>query len=364
MGLIKKIAGISLASAIVIGGTGAVANQGVKQMNAYAQEESNLLFEQDKVNQDMIFYGGDEGYLKMKGNVLRPFTEDKVKLYNHFNTGKKGPIKVGYDYTVNDEQIKQFQYTFDHLNDVFEVVNKNYQFSTGRFTEEESDIWVDFTSLMPPSGHDGTIIGAYVDWNFDAFNNSTIRSAKIHFNNSVNFATPELRYFMLHEMQHILFGSLDLDPFKQEGFSTYSAFDMNFIIRQISCAYESVEDYKNGVIKNIGGHWKNLLEITDKDGNPIGRPYLPLMTREEKNSFVSLLPIDASTIVALYGDSSKPENKQAYLKLLNDILEKNRKVFDIDHSVYYEHSTKYTSQPYYDDDYTLPKPEDEEGLGM
>lgn len=364
MSVLKKILGFSLAASIVTGGT-LYTNASVKAVDNYVQNEENLIFEEDKVNQEMLYFGGDEGYIKVKNKMINSMTDKKINLYNHFDTGRDDDIKVGFDYTVTDDQITQFNYTFDHLNDVFAVVNPKYKFSTGRYTKAESDIYVDFTTVMPKAKGEGKIIGAYVDWDFDALNKSTIKSAKIHFNKNINFATPELRYCMLHEVQHILFGTLDLDPALQEGFSTYSSFDMNFIIRQISCAYESVEDYHNGVIKSIGGHWSNMLEITDANGNPIGRPFLPLMTREEKNSFVSLLPIDASTLVALYGDTSKPENRIEYLRLLNDILKTNKKVFDIDHSLYYEGSTSYTSQPYYDTGYTLPTVEEaEEELGL
>lgn len=360
---IKKLLGFGLAASIVTGGVifGAdTTNKSIEAMNDYVQDENNMVFEEDKVNEDMVYYGGDEGYLEMKTNLVTPYVKDKVKLYNHFDPGHDGDIKVGFDKTVTDEQITQFNYTFDHLNYVFDVVNPDYKFATGRFSKKDCDIWVDF-SRVGIASEEGKVVGAYVDWDFDFYNPSVIRSAEIHFNKELNFNTPELRYIMLHEMQHILFASHDLESSKQEGFSTYSSFDMNFILKQISCAYESLEDYQNGTIRSMGGHWKPTFIIQDSNGNPIGRPFLPLMTREEKNSFVSLLPIDASTLVALYGDSSKPENRQAYLKLLHEILAKNKKVFDIDYSQFGENHWKVTEQPYYDTGYKLPEyTEDEE----
>ncbi|MBO5885072.1 MAG: hypothetical protein J6Q51_04675, partial [Clostridia bacterium] len=83
--------------------------------------------------------------------------------------------------------------------------------------------------------------------------------------------------------------------------------------------------------------------------------FLPLMTLEEKNSFVSMLPTDVSTLVALYGDSSTSENRKAYIDLLKEVLATNKKIFDIDYSQFGSLSSRVTEQPYYEDGFVLPE---------
>ena len=333
---------------------------GCQYNDAYAEYLENpavFVFEEQKVMNDIEYYGGDERYVENEDSFQDLFVKNDVELMNHFNTGKEGPIKVGYATNVSDEQAVQFDYTFKHLNDVFAVINPNYKFETGRFYESESDIFVEFEPMGRNTGSDGmyTTVGAYVDWKFDKDIDEVVRGATIRFNSSLDLAEPQLRYYMLHEMMHVLYGSKDVDWNKSPTFSVYNYCDVDFIIRQISNAYESKEDYENNVIKSLGGNWSTLFDIHDKDGNAIGRVFLPVMTREEKLSFVSLLPTDASTLVALYGDSSKEENRQAYLKLLHNILDTNKEVFDIDyteHTGYQDRNV--TEQPYYEDGYTLP----------
>ena len=355
----RKLIGLALTTLTTasVAGVGAVGVVSVQAMNQFQQNEENQIFEETKVKEDVDYYGGDQRYVDTKINIFTPFTENKTKYCNHLDPEHNGPIIVGYDKsTVSEATAEQFNHTFDHLNYLFNVINPNYKFETGYYDKDNCDIYVDFTK-MNLSSRDKmySAVGAYVDWKFDTKNTSVLESATIHFNNSINFATPELRYYMLHEMMHVLYGSNDVNWEKSPTFSVYNYCDVDFIIRQISCAYESIEDYKNGTIHSIGGHWKTMFDIVDSKGNSIGRPFLPLMTLEEKNSFVSMLPTDASTLVALYGDSSTTENRKAYIELLKEVLATNKKVFDIDYSQFGETSRKVTEQPYYDDDYTLPE---------
>lgn len=339
----------ALIGALIATTAGYVGVDKVNAMNTFQQNPENEIFEEDKVMEDVEYYGGDERYVRNKSDLLTVFTNDKTKYMTHLDTGHNAEIKVGYDQaTVTDEQIVQFNHTFNHLNYLFDTINPDYHFVTGRYSAKESDIYVDFKNLSYIKVDEGMIAGATTDWDFDFRNSSVIKGAKIHFNNQVELATPELRYFMAHEMMHVLYGSYDVNDMQSPTFSVYNYCDVSYIVGQISRAYESIDDYKNGVIKSIGGHWKDLLEGW-------GTPHLPVMTLEEKHSFVSLLPTDVSTLVAIYGDSSTIENKRAYLDLLNEVLATNKKIFDIDRTKYGEIDNNPTEQPYYDDDFTLPE---------
>ena len=80
------------------------------------------------------------------------------------------------------------------------------------------------------------------------------------------------------------------------------------------------------------------------------------MSLQEKNSFVSLFPTDVSTLISIYGDSSKIENQKAYINLLYKTLETNKKLFDINPAKYGEENTEETiSLPYYKPDFKLPE---------
>ena len=78
------------------------------------------------------------------------------------------------------------------------------------------------------------------------------------------------------------------------------------------------------------------------------------MTLEEKNSFVSMLPTDVSTLISIYGDSSKIENRIAYIDLLQETLAKNKKVFDINYSQFGLNATT-IEQAYYEEGFELPQ---------
>ena len=352
----KKIVAVALTSTLTLGSLTGCSN--INSIKQFKLDPDNIVFEEDKVMNDIEYYGGDERYVDTRFSFINMFSNNAKDYCNHFDTGREDDsIIVGYDKSsVTEEQAKQFDYTFDHLNYLFSVINPEYKFETGFYDEKNCDIFVDFKKLnLKSKDHMYSSVGAYIDREFDKVNRSVVKGAKIHFNNELNFATPQLRYYMLHEMMHALYGSNDVDWEKSPTFSVYNYCDVDFIIRQISCAYESIEDYKNGTIHSLGGNWTTLIQIFDSNGNAVGRTFLPLMTLEEKNSFVSMLPTDVSTLVALYGDSSTSENRKAYIDLLKEVLATNKKIFDIDYSQFGSLSSRVTEQPYYEDGFVLPE---------
>ncbi len=346
----RKLKGLlitSVVTASIVTSTIYSANT-VATLNNYQQNPQNQIFEKEKIIQDISYFGGDIRYIDDNFNIFNLLTKNKTDYCNHLKA-KNTEYIIGYDEsTVTPEVAKQFDYVIEHINYLFSIINPNYKFKTGFYSQKDCDIYIDFRNIPKLIfDNDSENIGAYVNLKFNNQNKSQVESAKIHFNKNMEFITPQLRYFLLHEMMHILYGSKDIDYTQSETFSIYNYNDINFIISQISWAFESVEDYKNSVYKPLD---PNIVQLYTSGL----KPFLPLLTVEEKNSFVSLLPTDVSTLIAIYGDSSKIENKKAYINLLNEILEKNKKVFDIDYSVYGENLPK-TSQYYYKDDFMLPE---------
>lgn len=253
-------------------------------------EQNNFIFENNKVNADIDYFGGDSRYVS---NIYNFFYFGQNNLYNHFNLGENRPIKVGFSEKITNEQKEQFDYCFNYLNQIFEIINPKYSFELKDCNQEkECDIFVDFQNIEQRNGLN---IGAHVNWKKNYFTNSCISSAKITFNSSLKLSNTQLRFYMLHEMMHILLGSSDINEKESETFSIYNYGDVAFIISQIENAYSSkAEIPTNGLII-----------------------HRPILTKEEKNSYVFLTPVDLATLIALYGDSSKAENKIKYIELLN-----------------------------------------------
>lgn len=349
----KKLLGAILAvvatSAVV---TGAIyTGKTVSEINNFQQDPSNKIFEKVKVEEALDYYGGDDRYIDSNFNLFNFLTKNKTEYCNHLDTNNNSSIIVGYDKaTISKDVATQFNYTINHINHLFSIINPNYKFKTGFYDEKQSDIFVSFKEIPSKIFKSNTSnVAAYVDWEFDNQNTSVLKSAKIYFNPKMQFVTPQLRYYLLHEMMHVLYGSLDVDSSKSPTFSVYNYSDVDYIIRQISWAYESVEDYKNNNFTPLD---ENLLPLNSISGS--FKPFLPLLTLEEKNSFVSMLPTDVSTLISIYGDSSKIENRIAYIDLLQETLAKNKKVFDIDYSQFGLNATT-IEQAYYEEGFELPQ---------
>ncbi len=323
----------------------------VNDLNEFQSDESNDIFKQSKVVENIDYYGGDMRYIDTNFNLFNVFTKEKTVYCSHLYTDGK-PIVVGYDAkTVSKEYATQFDYTFDHLNYLFNVINSDYKFVTGFYEKSKCDIYVDLKEI----NNDYKKIGAYVERKFDIKNPAIIKSATIHFNKDLNYGSPELRYYMLHEMMHVLYGSNDVDWTQSETFSLYNYCDVNYIVRQICCAYESIEDYKNNNHNCIKGHWIDMSGEHILENSNGFTSFYPLMTREQKNSFVSMLPTDVSTLISIYGDSSTVENRKKYVDLLQEILQLNKKIFDINYGVYNQPNLTVHEQPYYKSDFEFPE---------
>ena len=320
----------------------------VNDLNEFQSDESNDIFKQSKVVENIDYYGGDMRYIDTNFNLFNVFTKEKTVYCSHLYTDGK-PIVVGYDAkTVSKEYATQFDYTFDHLNYLFNVINSDYKFVTGFYEKSKCDIYVDLKEI----NNDYKKIGAYVERKFDIKNRAIIKSATIHFNKNLKYGSPELRYYMLHEMMHVLYGSNDVDYRTSPTFSVYNYNDVSYMVRQICCAYESLEDYKNHLHNCVGYHQEG-----DCGSFINSRYYYPLMTREQKNSFVSMLPTDVSTLISIYGDSSTIENRKKYLDLLEEVLNANKAIFDVNFGKYKEPANydNVSEQPYFKEDFELPE---------
>ncbi len=263
---------------------------GYGRVKAANYEKNNIIFKNNKVEEDIAYYGGDTRYIS---NIYNYFYFGKNNLYNHFNIGENRPIKVGFCKEISENQKEQFSYSFNYLNQIFSIINPKYSFVfVNSNSEKDCDIFVDYKILGKNNGKD---IGARTVWDSNWANNCCIDSAKIVFNSSIQLNNTQLRFYMLHEMMHVLLGSSDINEYESETFSLYNYGDVAFIISQIENAYASKDDIPT-------------------DGMYIQRP---ILTKEEKNSYVFLTPVDLSTLIALYGDSSNPVNKKLYIELLN-----------------------------------------------
>ncbi len=324
----------------------------VNTINNFQENPSNKIFERAKIERDLEYYGGDDRYIDSNFNLFNILSKNKTEYCNHLDTKNNSSIIVGYDKTtVSKDVATQFNYTIEHINYLFNIINPSYKFISGYYDEKQSDIFVSFKEIPLKIFKSNTSnVASYVDWDFDSKNTSVLKSAKIFFNCKKQFVTPQLRYYLLHEMMHVLYGSPDVDYTKSLTFSVYNYCDLDYIVKQIAWAYESVEDYKNNKLTPLD---KNILPYAN--GSNMLKPFLPLLTLEEKNSFVSLLPTDLSTLISIYGDSSKIENKKAYIELLQETLEKNKKIFDIDYSQFGLSWQAPIEQAYYEDDFELPQ---------
>ena len=331
--------------------------------------DTNPMYKEEKVQTDLTYYGGDDRYVATsiydrplpQPYYSSPFNNSKKnESVNHFDTGHNNNIKIGYSLNIDSNMTQQFNYVVDYLNEVFKVINPEYHFVTDiAHTAQDCDIFVTNKKINMDtvSETDEYNVGAATYLNHNKNTPTIIESARIEFNSKLEFSTPQLRYYMLHEMLHILYGSRDVNWKYSQTFSVYNYDDVYYTVSQICQAYESLEDYKNGTINNIGGKFVDDYNMKDKNGNIIEtKKSLPIMSLQEKNSFVSLFPTDVSTLISIYGDSSKIENQKAYINLLYKTLETNKKLFDINPAKYGEENTEETiSLPYYKPDFKLPE---------
>lgn len=255
---------------------------GTSKNNDYLAD--NQIFEVDKVEHSIDFYGGDERYIK---RTLNNFTLRKNIMYNHFNTDDNSCIKVGLSDQFSPQEKQQIQIFYDYLNSVFKVINPSYNFVVGDFSKKQSSIFVCKESLPQK-------IGAQCKCQKDTVINSRIEKATISINQNIKISNQAFKIYLAHEMMHALLGSPDIDFKQSNTFSVYNYDDCTFMIDQLENA---VEKQPNG--------WHIVY---------------PIMNEQEKNTFVSYTPVDIAALIAVYGKGGT-DNQKKYIELMKQTLD-------------------------------------------
>lgn len=311
---LKRVLCVLTSTALVGTYSGFLANELVYTSN-------NSIFSCDKVKDDLAYYGGDEGYIQETYSI----THFKNSLVRHLDTGHNDRIVVGYSANLTEEQKEQYDLFLNYLNDTFKVINPNYRFYTVEETVKNNcDIYIENCSFQERFSGEN-ITSAKVFYDCDLLNNSIIKGGTIYFNTDYYLNNVRERFTFAHEFFHILTGADDLSNNLTDSvsypMSVFAYMPNEHIISSINTSYDP--DERNSPFKNS----------------------LP-MDSEIKESWVSYMPIDLSALIAIYGDSSVEENRQAYLTLLNNKLDECLNLFTDENPFYYER-------------YTLPKPDSE-----
>lgn len=265
----------------------------------YATESEYLsrypIFGTQKVKDNLAYWGGDERYItQYNGDDYQ--TSD---LVYHF-TALNRPITVGIYKSFDENYKQQFKYVFDYLNDIFAVINPDYKFEISSKFIDLCDI-----RITPACLHedDKSIVAMATKPYTEDLSLYNIESADIKVNVKYKFSDAELRMILMHEMMHVLLCSRDINEHESQTTSLYNYNDIYCICRDIE-ANDSVP----------------------KD-------------------WVSLMPVDLSTFISLYGDSSTIENRTAYRTLIDKTLNECRSYLG--------------DQFWYKEGFTLPSPEEE-----
>ena len=276
---------------------------------------ANPIFAIEKVDEQLEYWGGDSRYVEQSYNK---FLFKNNSIYDHFYVGER-PAKVAYSAAISEAERENYNHVFEYLNSVFEVVNPKYKFEIVE-GKNNCDIYIDEDFVSDT-------IGAYVNPKQDSLHTSQVESANIFMNTNIEASDTYRRYMLLHEMMHVLFGSSDVDIYQSQTFSVYNYPDVSFMARKVEEA-RVVEEIEEG--KYTGN--------------------CAFETTAEKNGFVQFLPTDLSTLIALYGDMSNPENVESYKVLLNEHLQQSYKLYG-------------DYQPYYEKGFTIPTPSQSTELG-
>ena len=297
MGKFARRAGALILSAgLLFGGYNAGRNQ------AQAYVDNNQMFTEEKVDADLAYYGGDTRYVNDRYNM---FLFDSP-IYAHFAPEKiNGEIVVGFKDNISDEYMEEIEDVLEYYNSLFDVINPDYHFVAKRESDLDScNILVESKPLQRIDQN--SIVGAMVEQNFDFVNNSKMKSANVYINSNYDFDGLTLRFAFAHEMMHILYGSKDVNGYESPTVSVYNSPDVNLIVSDFKSPYSALN--------------KDHLDM---------------------DSFVNLFPVDVATLIAIYGDSSKPENVNNYLKLMHENLDYCKNI--------------YGRQYYFEDGFTLPE---------
>lgn len=292
---------IAVSSLFIASNLNAIADYKIDKYN-----DNHQIFASEKVLNDIEFYGGDTDLLQKNFNLIN-LRENK--LYNHLETNDNKNIVIGYSKKFTPQQIQAFDYAFDYLNSIFEIVNPDYHFVTGVLGED-----IDSCDIKVRSAKLANLVAAETLILYSQPNNLSAIKPVITFNNTVSTTDSHLRYVMIHEMMHILFGSSDIEQLENDTYSLYN--------------YENLNDIAS---------YTHSLET--KESAPTWHDG-PFVSQETKDTFVTFMPKDLSTLIALYGDSSKEENRKKYLSLLNETIDKCKHLFG--------------EFKYYEEDFELP----------
>ena len=266
----------------------------VNRNTSTAYDNENPIFDVDKVNSDLDFYGGDERYVVEDFN-FRAFGYNES--YNHFKPEHDGPIKVVVDTSLNENMLKQIQTAYDYINSLFAVINDNYKFEV--VYEKATK---DYDILIIEDRHIDGMIGAQTK-NTHSNPNSRITKSVITYNTKHEISNAYHRQIILHEMLHVLLGNYDVNEEESETFSTFNYGDL--------------------------GYMEQIISMKNND------------------SICLYTPLDVSTLISVYGDSSVKENKEKYLDLLNKVYTRNVVLFS-DKQPYYEKGFDYPFSKQFD----------------
>ena len=266
--------------------------------------EDNSSYNSDDVINDITIFGGDLRYIDHNFNA---FLFDKNPIVSHLEQ-KDSPYVIGYSSMLSENDKAQFNYVINYYNQLFSVINPAYKFEAKECEKSECDIFVEY-DLLPQE------VNANVTTKRHIINSSAVKSAIIRINNAKEMDNATKRIAFAHEMMHILYGSKDVNYMDSKTFSVYNYNDATFMA-------QTIENSKEPPYASL------------KD-----KPHY--VTKEKKDSFISLTPTDVGTLIAIYGDTSNPQKKCEYIKLLEKTLFECSKVYG-------------EFQPYFEKEYELP----------
>lgn len=266
----------------------------------------NQIFETSKINRNIDFYGGDERYVLQTLNAL---SFQKSPTYSHFNTKDNLHIKVGVSNQFSKEEKEQIQIYYDYLNDLFKTINPLYHFEVCDYSDKCS---ISILKESLPSN-----IGGQCRCKTDSVVTSRVKKVTISLNKNLKPTNQALKIYLAHEMMHTLLGSPDVDYTQSNTFSVYNYDDCAFMINQL----------ENAVTKEPTSGW---------------HVRYPVMTEQQKNTFISYTPVDVATLIAVYGKGGGTENQKKYVELLMQTLETCGKVYG-DNQPFFEDSFDFGS---------------------
>lgn len=295
-----KLSVIGVLSLAIIGVSGTVIE--------YNHRDSNQIFLSQKVRNDLRFYGGDQDYVTVLYNCL--MLKDN-KFVNHITVKKGQKIKVGIDEkSMSEGEIRAAKDVLAYFNDIFKIINPDYQFDIGNYSQKEAKIFINSKEI--PDHYSGV-----TEITYDRINNSNLKRIEVSFNanDSHRFSYMDFKQTMIHEMMHVMMSTNDTADNPTNNLSVINYTDISHI---------------RALLKKASNEFVNNPENEGKENI--------------YENFTSLMPIDLSVLIAVYGDSSKPENVIKYLQLIYDTAKNCDEIFGDKFERYFPNFKK---NPYY-----------------